>query len=93
MNLSLFSRQPNYRLSTSVTLASAVGLFKPCIRLEAISELHFFSCQPNYRLFTSVTLKSAVGLFKPCICLEAISELVTFLAVSLIIGFLRPSFL
>ena len=42
MNLSLFSRQPNYRLSTFVTLASAIGLFKPCICLEAISELVIF---------------------------------------------------
>ena len=31
-----------YRLSTSVTLVSAVGLFKPCICLEAISELVTF---------------------------------------------------
>ena len=42
MNLSLFGRQPNYRLSTSVTLVSAVGLFKPCIFLETISELVTF---------------------------------------------------
>ena len=49
--------------------------------------LSFFSRQPNYRLSTSITLVSVVGLFKPCICLEAISEL-TFLAISLIIGFL-----
>ena len=31
VNLSLFSRQPNYRLSKSVTLVKAVSLFKPCI--------------------------------------------------------------
>ena len=34
--------KPNYRLSTSVTLESAVGLFKPCICLEAIGELVTF---------------------------------------------------
>ena len=31
MNLSLFSRQPNYRLSRSVTLVKVVGLIKPSI--------------------------------------------------------------
>ena len=63
MNLSLFSRLPIYRLSTSVTLVSVVGLFKPCIYLEAISELSLFGRHPNYRLSTLVTLVSAVGLF------------------------------
>ena len=42
MNLSLFSRLPNYRLSRFVIPVSAVGLFKPCIYLEAISELVTF---------------------------------------------------
>ena len=31
MILSLFSRQPNYRLFWSVTLVKAVGLFKPSV--------------------------------------------------------------
>ena len=57
---------------------SAVGLFKPCICLEAISDRHFFNRQPTYRLSKSVTLVSVVDLFKPYICLKAISELVIF---------------
>ena len=64
---------------------SAVGLIGPCICLEAISNRHFFNRQPVYRFFKSVTLMSAVGLIEPCICLE----IVTFLTVSLLIGFLR----
>ena len=66
---------------------SVVGLIGPCICLEAISDRHFFNRQPAYRLFKSVILMSAVGLIEPCICLE----IVTFLTVSLLIGFLGPS--
>ena len=72
---------------------SVVDLIGPCICLEAISDRHFFNHQPTYRLFKSIILMSVVGLIESCICLEAISELVTFLAVSLIIGFLGPSLL
>ena len=44
MNSSLFSRQPNFRLSRFVTLVRVVDLFKPLYSLETISELcHFLA--------------------------------------------------
>ena len=66
MNLSLFSRQPNYLLFRSVILVRAVGFFKPCIYWRLLVNLSLFSRQPNYRFSRSVTLVKAVGLFKPC---------------------------
>ena len=41
MNLSLFSRQPNYRLSKSVTLVRAVGLLS-LVFIRGFSELVTF---------------------------------------------------
>ena len=61
MNLSLFSCQPNYRLSRSVTLVKAIGLLS-LVFIRGFSELHFFSRQPNYRLYRFVTQVKAVSL-------------------------------